>query len=115
MRADVLTYEINKHATPIVHISKYKTHNKPKVVIGSEDHRRHIHEKLLEHIFNVETYDCGNSFLAKGHKGKGIVIGHAERYEVAEWDGMKCLLIELWFPDDNSFGLFHPSDIKGPC
>lgn len=109
----MITQEINKYSTPVVHISTYKTHNKPRVKAGSEPHLRAIHEKLLEHIFNTDIWDCGGTFRAKNHKGKGIVIGHAERFEVAEWDGMKCLVIELWFPDDNSFALFHPSDLKG--
>jgi hypothetical protein len=107
----VITLEINRHL-PLV---QYKTHGKPKVVAGSELHMRGIHAGLCRNVTSDPKFECGNEFRAKGKKGKGVLIGYQERFEEAEWDGMKCKLIELWFAEDNDFGLFHPSDLKGPC
>ena len=81
------------------------------MVVGSEEHKKHIYARLIEEMSNDNIYDDMNCYSVKGRNC--IILSWAD-YEHVEWDGMKCCLIEVLFDDDGDFALVHPSDLKKP-
>ena len=105
----MLTHEIVRYKPPNYHVVK---EGKPKLVVGSNEHRAYILARNLAEVFNTDKYDPGSTVRAKGKRGTGIVINIEEDMKCVEWDGLKVKFIEVWFETDNSFELFHPSELR---
>lgn len=84
---------------------------KPKYIVGSEEHKKHIYARTVEEISNTNQFDPNNVYSVKGNN---CIVMQWVEYEQATWDGLKCCLIEVFFDDTQDFLLVHPSDLKKP-
>ncbi len=82
------------------------------MVLGSTEHREYLLERALAHIYSDVKFEFGSECKVKGKEGPGIIINYCTKLDECEWEGLKIKNIELYFHHDNSFGLYHPSDIK---
>ena len=81
---------------------------KLKFVIGSQDHRLYIFNKLLKDIEQSRTIKVGAYVMVKGfpRKQKGQILSIEQDISQVQWTGLKALPIEIYLP-----GSAPPEDI----
>ena len=102
----VITHQINVHQPP-----ERKKYAKPKLVIGSDEHKAFIYGKTLGLTLEDKRYQPGEEWAVKGHTGEGVVLDFADFF-TSEWEGLKVKFIEMWMYGENQSILCHPSDLK---
>lgn len=109
----MIVMSITRYKHPPPPKRKGKTYeSKPKLVVGSDEHKKFLITKSIENAI-AAGFDFGDEFKAKGMGEKvGILINIEDKIETIEWDGLKVCNLELFFNHDNSFRMFHTSDIR---
>jgi len=106
---------IKYHPPEIIKLQRWKkgSKTKPTFKAGSDDHKLHIFAGTLEQAKTSKACEDNTDVYIRGRKFKaGIVLCIEEDISRIRWDGLKACCVEVYFKDDNSFELFHPSDIK---
>lgn len=96
----------------IVYSISHPEIKKNKLDAGSNEHKEFIFNKTIKKT-NQENYILGHSYQVNGRKQKGTLVYICENAKEAEWEGLKVKLMELWFSDDETTIMYHPSDLKG--
>lgn len=87
---------------------------------GAEKHKAIIFYKLRKRWKDGGwPIEPGSFVHIKGTRRMGQVFNAVDRLDVAEWDGLKCRFVEVYFDDvvnkndyDEMFKLYHPDDLK---
>ncbi len=91
-------------------INRYK----PTFRKNSEEHRYYVWLNAINKVDHPDNpYFEGSEWKVSRRRGPGVIIGYAS-YEEAEWDGNKCRMYELMFPNEKQnrmFGLFHEEEL----
>lgn len=89
--------------------SRRHNNGKPKLVVGSDAHKKAIFDGIMEHIYNTDKYELGSTVYRAGKEG--VIINLIPFNEVT-WDGLKALPIEVWWHGLDEFDVHHPGDLK---
>lgn len=73
---------------------------------GSELHKEHIHKETVR----LCRFKAGESVIFEDRKYQLMHL-HDEYNEHLEWDGLRCLICEIWDYGENLWCV-HPEDIK---
>lgn len=106
----MLTYQIERHQTPVYRGKKYS--EKPKFVNGSEAHRKFILERNYNAVKDDKKLQPGCEYTVKGHSGIGVILDVTDDYDLITWEGLKVQFIEVWFYEEEKSFMFHPSDLR---
>jgi len=101
----VINHEINYWQPPF---TQNKRESKPKYKPGSPEHREFILARSVKAIKGDAKYALNSLWYVPKYKEMGTLINIIETIEDVEWEGLKVLFLELYFPSDNLFILLHP-------
>jgi hypothetical protein len=115
----LLLKQINKYQNPTPPVRnstnrrRRPEQQKPKFKAGSIEHKQHIFETTYNSVCNEEEFEPGTQVYIRGHRNRtGQIISLIDDFDKIEWQDLKACFVEVWFPSDDDFGIFHPSDVK---
>lgn len=101
----MLTHIIEVYKAPVVVKPTRQTF---QGIIGSEDHKRFIHSRVLQGC----KFLVGEHIKYKGETGFISDIHSEEDFHFVEWNDLECKCVEVFLYDQQEFELVHPNQLK---
>lgn len=105
------SFEIPNKKREVIHLPQTSGH-KPRMLAGSEDHKRVIFSSGLKY----NDWQMGDMVIVTtGVDGRpeGYIIDilGQEQFHFVEWSGLKPKFIEVYLMESNETIMCHPSDL----
>lgn len=108
----MITHSITPFVTrAVVPVSQIPRKDKPTFKNGSPEHREYIHQGTVRYA--KETWSEGDAVMTRHRNSmaRGCIINIHDEFEVAQWEGLKCKVVEVFWYNNQQMTLHHPSEL----